>query len=771
MNSSDSEKEPLSAKIASPSIASIALNLPLHDSLDYLIPKELTHRIQIGTRVEVPLGRRRLVGICIGLKGESEIKKLREILRVLDEDPVLTPSLLALARFVATYYCCSLGEALGACLPAPVRNAKRGTPSKGEAILTLTRPRKEIEAYLNDLSPRLARQAETLRFLLQSEGPVPQREVIKRTFLTNRSPIETLIKNGLVSREHLAPETGLAFPGTGTSTSSPGEENPKSDGVPPIKGPILSAEQSLALEHVVQRVRAGTYRTILVLGVTGSGKTELYLRSIREVLDRGKKAIVLLPEIALTPQTVSRFAERFEHIAVLHSNLSDRERLLQWRAIRKGKADVVIGARSAVFAPVDPLGMIIVDEEHEPSYKQQSSPRYQARDLAIVRAEQSEAIVLLGSATPSLESFENARRGKYDLVMLRERIGGRPLPPVEIVDIGKEHAEQKRFALLSRRLHSLMTKTLDRGEQVLLFLNRRGFSTIVRCKRCGRVESCEMCEITLTYHQSMNRLRCHYCGLETLPPPACPDCEMPGMSYLGLGTEKIEDEIGRLFPNVPTARMDSDSMQGIGVYERTLDAFRKEEIQILIGTQMIAKGHDFPKVTLVGILMADSGLHLPDFRAAERTFQLVAQAAGRSGRGSQPGRVILQAYSVDHYSLLCGSSQDYGKFAETEIEHREVAGYPPFGKLGRIVVRSKSKEAAEAKAQAIRQLLSNRTGGEHGLSLLGPAPLFRLRGEFRFHLLVKAKEARPVLGALRTVLEAVPSDHRGHVALDMDPVG
>jgi primosomal protein N' (replication factor Y) len=527
----------------------------------------------------------------------------------------------------------------------------------------------------------------------------------------------------------------------------------------------LTPEQEAALTEIE---KGGV---VLLHGVTGSGKTEVYLRAIGRVVAQGKQAIVLVPEIALTPQTLARFKARFERVAVLHSVLTESDRAGQWRAIRAGEVDVVVGARSAVFAPTRALGLIVVDEEHEGAYKQENAPRYHAREVAVHRARAEGAAAVLGSATPSLESYHRARQGEYRMASLPRRIGGREMPVIEVVDMAAERAEVKHYPVISRRLEELIREASAQGEQVLLFLNRRGFLTHVSCPRCHWVLRCGRCDVTLTYHQKTDRAACHYCNRETPLPEACPDCHSGKLLRLGIGTERIEEEMRRLFPGRQVSRMDSDAMRTKRDYRASLGALWRGETDILVGTQMIAKGLDVPDVTLVGVTNADTAFHLPDFRAAERTFQLITQVAGRTGRGPRGGRVVVQTFNPNHYAIRQAAGYDYEGFADRELEMRRELGYPPFVPLVRLVVQGAGEDAVRRAAERLGEKLKA-SFDEEQARVLGPAPahFHRLKGRYRMHLLVKASSFETVLPLLRRFAEDASRGRALQVLLDVDPV-
>ena len=585
----------------------VALNLPVDREFQYRVPDGLRGQLALGARVQVPFRNRVATGFCVRFSTDVAHPRVRDVKGIVDDAPLLTDALLALARWIAERYACSLGEALSAVLPPSVR---RGQKTRTTTFVRTARPAAEIEEARAGFSGAAASRALILEALLGCPEGIELAELRRRIGCSD-SPVRTLERAGLVALEK-RPVRRVHLAETSGRTPAP----------PPV---TLDPTQQAALDALIPAMRAGDPRTFLLHGVTGSGKTEVYLRAIRDAVDRGRQAIVLVPEISLTPQTVARFRARFERVAVLHSHLTDAERRGYWEEIRDGNAQVVIGARSAVFAPTPALGLIVIDEEHETSFKQNSTPRYHAREVAVERGRLQRVPVVLGTATPALETYLRADRGEYGLLRMPNRIDDLPMPPVEIVDRTSEPRTHGPPGLIGRRLRNAMTQVLEQKDQILLFLNRRGHSTFLCCTRCGHVVRCERCEITLTYHRARRRASCHYCGFEIPPPTRCPACKGTSLRYLGAGTERIEEEVRDRFPNARVARMDSDTTRARGSVDETLGRFRDGQIDILVGTQMIAKGLDFPDVTLVGIVSPDITLNLPDFRASERTFQLVTQ--------------------------------------------------------------------------------------------------------------------------------------------------
>jgi primosomal protein N' (replication factor Y) len=537
---------------------------------------------------------------------------------------------------------------------------------------------------------------------------------------------------------------------------------------------VPNPDQEHALRTIIEALNARRQRTILIHGVTGSGKTEVYIQAIQEVIHFGRQAIVLVPEISLTPQTVERFRQRFGAVAVLHSHLSDAERHGHWQRIAEGAVSVVVGARSAIFAPTPHLGLIVLDEEHESSFKQESVPRYHARDVAIARAEAEEIPLVLGSATPSLESWQRAQNGAYTLVEMPRRVLGRPLPAVGTIDL---RAQQARGGMshgaISRQLHAAVSAALDEGGQVILLLNRRGFATHIQCPACGHVVRCPECDIALTHHRTEETALCHYCDFEVPAPTACPACNFAGIRYWGLGTQRLEAEVRARFPNVVALRMDTDTMQAPGSHERALGAFRAGKVRILLGTQMIAKGLDFPNVTLVGVINADTALHLPDFRAAERTFQLVTQVAGRTGRGPKGGRVLVQTFSPDHPAIQAAVRHDYAAFAAGELPMRQMLRYPPFTSMIRLVVRGPSQPIAAEFANYIAERLHTALEQRKtDARVLGPAPcpFARLKGKYRFQIQVQGPAGEQLRAAVAQATAGLEPPEDVQWIVDVDPV-
>ncbi|MCL7970784.1 MAG: primosomal protein N' [marine benthic group bacterium] len=739
----------------------IALPRPVFQSFAYRVPPALADAARPGVRVRVPFGKRHEIGVIEELTSEAPGRKVKKILEVLDREPVLSPALLRLCRWTSEYYAAPPGLVFRAALPPGLLGDSRpaGTEElKRQVIEIAGEPLTLLER--DRTFGRAKRQREAFE-TLESVGGSATVSHMEGHYGYSRSVLAGLVDRG-VARISMTTVTRDPFAGSGEDVVLPARLNERQE-------QVLAAltAQSLEPEPGVALLR----------GVTGSGKTVVYLRLIARALERGRSAIVLVPEIALTPQTVQRFRAAFgDDIAVLHSALSAGERHDAWRALRAGERRVVIGTRSAIFAPVPDPGVIILDEEHDGSYKQSDTPRYHARALAAVRGREEEALVVLGSATPSLESWHNAARGRYALLQLPDRATPNPLPAVEIVDLREVRnraleAGEAPESIVSPPLREAVQARLERREQSILLLNRRGYSTFLQCPACGKVWSCRSCNVSLTFHRARARLVCHHCAREEPVPGSCNECGEAELQFTGVGTEQVERRVAELFPAARILRMDVDTTGGKGAHGRLLEKVRRREVDILLGTQMIAKGLDFPGVTLVGVINADVGLNLPDFRAAERTFQLLAQVAGRAGRGGVPGEVLVQTARPHHPALQAALQHDYETFAEAELADREPPGYPPHRRLVNLIVSGTSEErvaeAAESTAATARQIVER-----HALSdiqVVGPAPcpIDRIRSRWRWHLLLKSPGARD-LGALIRYLARHHGQPAGGMRLEID---
>ncbi|MDI9569335.1 MAG: primosomal protein N' [Pseudomonadota bacterium] len=729
----------------------VAFPIPTEQVFDYAVPAPLAAAVAVGKRVRAPFGGKTQTGCIVAVAATADVENPKEIMEIVEARPLFGPRELAFYRWIAAYYLYPLGKALHEILPGG-KNIRSKTEKTARRMPTSAVP---------TLTPRQRLVLEALPEAGESDGI--SLAALRRDLGDVRTVVAALAKKGLV--EIGERETFRPLPRRR-------EVGPKAD------RPVLNAGQEAALREIVTSLRRGHFQTFLLHGVTGSGKTEVYLRAMEETRQGGGGAIYLVPEISLTPRLLARLEERFggDNIAVLHSGVSRAVRYDQWRLLESGRLSIAVGARSALFAPVRNLKLIVVDEEHDASYKQDERLPYHARDMAIVRGRLEGATVLLGSATPALQTYFNATRGKVSLLVMPKRIADRPLPAVEIVDMAMEKAlrEGEAGAVLSRRLLAAIAATLQRRQQALLLLNRRGYHTFLVCRDCGRPLRCRNCEVSLIHHADDNRWKCHYCDYSVTGQSVCSHCKSPRIVAYGMGTERLEDEIRARFPAARVRRMDSDTMDRQGAHEELLQALGAEEIDILVGTQMIAKGHDFPNVTLVGVVMADSALNLPDFRAAERTFQLLTQVSGRGGRGDHPGQVIIQTFNPGHYALQRAKDHDYEGFYREETRLRRGLSYPPYARLIQLTLscprQAEGEKAAAALAALARELLGG-SGERGGTTVAGPveAPLARLRGRYRWQILLKGDGSRAVRGLARELMARfrVPGVR---VKVDVDPV-
>ena len=795
----------------------VSLPVPLDHSFTYRLPETLRHRVAIGCRVLVPFGSRKLTGVVVKVHDDKPGGPLKDVLRLLDEEPVLAADLLSLGRWISQYYCAPLGEVLRGMTPlsGEVRKSKvysltdSGRDAARQLMLSATTGDPALEVlrllearplsaqYLHKKLPTAQRAIRALekKGFVSVEDLEAERDPLRASaarlrvswFAPNLSELKlTKRERELHAFLELHPGThnleqiDASVKGASQAARSLARrklvllepEAPAGVFASAAPARTLNPHQLGAYQQIEGALRAAKFHTFLLEGVTGSGKTEVYLKSIDACLALGRSALLLVPEIALTPAVAGQFLNRFgDQVAILHSAFHDAERAEQWRRIRTGAATVVVGTRSGVFAPVRNLGLVVIDEEHDQSYKQQETPRYNGRDVAIVRAQEAGAVAVLGSATPSLESRYNAERGKYSRIELPERIERRPLPDVEVIDMRQEFLETRKLATFSRRLIESISERLERREQTMLLLNRRGFSSFVACRSCGERIQCVNCAVTLTFHRRDRRMLCHYCNYAQKVPAACPKCGSEYLHFVGTGSEKVEEELHRDFPEARIARMDRDTVSGKRHFESILHDFREGNYDILVGTQMIAKGHDIPNVTLVGIVSADVGLGLPDFRAAERTFQLLTQAAGRAGRGDLPGIVLIQTINPEHYAIRFASGQNYAGFYAKEIQFRKLMRYPPFSALANVLVRSQKQDEALAMSAELGRLLDP---APDGIRVLGPAeaPVPKLKSEFRYQLLLKAGSRKRLNEVLRDIQQFASTKKWAATALviDVDPL-
>ena len=695
--------------------------------LDYALPLG-TDSIERGCRVEIPLRGGKAVGTVLQTvePEDAQSYRLRPILRTVDDQPIVSPALLDLAEWAANYYAVPIEQMIRCIVPEAVRQERHEEKTR-KILELLSFPDDE---QLNKINARAPRQASILRYLHDSpDKRAPLSDLGGSPALT---PARSLAKQGLV---RICEETVHRDPAAGENFA-------------PTSPLELNEEQAAALAKINEAFDAGSSRPILLQGVTGSGKTEVYLQAAARTMAAGKGVLILVPEISLTPQTMARFKSRFADtpgaVAILHSAMSDGERFDEWHAIRRGKARIAIGPRSAVFAPVQQLGLIIVDEEHDASYKQENSPRYQGRDLAVVRAKMEGATIVLGSATPSLESLHNAQIGKYSLLRLEHRADGQRLPLTRVLDMRTEPKDKRYQGILSERLRMAIDERLQRGEQTILLLNRRGFARALQCPDCGHIVTCEHCSLPMTYHLTENRLICHICGYRAAVPHECPACHSRGILLEGCGTQKVEAILRRCYPQARLQRVDADVAARKNALRDILADFRAHRIDILLGTQMISKGLDFPGVTLVGVLNADIGLSIPDPRAGERSFQLLTQVAGRAGRGDLDGEVIIQTFTPQAAAIQFARRHDTDGFAESELALRRQFGYPPFSHMAVLTVRSATEDLARLGIETLHRRLSDALPANVNLSPPIPSPIAKSYGQYRFQCTLSAPSARPI---------------------------
>jgi len=734
--------------------AEVAVPLHVFQTFTYRLSPEQSVEAQVGARLVVPLGRSVVTAYIVGLSDEppenlAEID-IKDAQSLVDSTPVCSAEILQLARWVADYYACPLGEVIKAALPPGMSPKRRDG--------TFAKPK--LRRFVRLLQPSEQKLTEAQRRVittLENSGPMSLQSLLQ-TASVSASTIYSLEKKAVlevyveaIRRDPLADASGLKS-----------------------AAHTLTPAQSSVLTQIEQQIDSESYSAFLLHGVTGSGKTEIYMRAIDKTLQLGRSAMMLVPEIALTPVFSRGLRARFgDRVAIFHSSLQKGERFDEWTRVKNGDARVVIGTRSAVFAPAKNLGLIVVDEEHESSYRQQESPYYNARDVAIVRAQKEAATVVLGSATPSLESFNNARKGKYQLLTLPERIAARPMATARIIDMRNVFARHGKPRVFSDELLEAIRETHERQEQSIILLNRRGYSSFILCRSCGETVQCPNCDVTLTYHRSERVIVCHYCNHREAVPRVCPSCGKKYIYYVGEGTEQLEEMLKLLFPALRVARIDRDTTARRKVFEQSLADFSAGRIDTLVGTQMLAKGHDFPNVTLVGVVSVDAGLALPDFRSAERTFQLITQVAGRAGRGDRPGRVLIQTYHPYHYALRHACAQDYEGFYEEELRYRQNHSYPPFVALASLLVHGPDLGRVRSDSLELRKQLDV-ANEERKCRILGPAPapLSRLKGEHRFQILMKSRSRKHLREVADAALKSVSENgiNLRSINLEIDPV-
>jgi primosomal protein N' (replication factor Y) len=744
--------------------AEVAVPVPVRGLLTYRVPDTLRERVRPGARALVALGSRRMTGIVVSTRpaGDPAPAGLRPLVEILDQEPLISEELLSFVLRAAEYYLCPPGEALRAALPPGMSGAERGGGVKRRAEPATVPCARLADAPPGDASQLLARAPARLRLLsrLPLDGTAVPVDELRRFNPRASHLLALLAEQGWVELVRRPPP-----PDPLLSSGAPPER------VPPEPTP----EQARALEAIGAALDARGYRGFLLHGVTGSGKTEVYLRAIARVLAGDRSALVLVPEIALTPQLVARFRARFgDLVGVLHSGLTQRQRLREWSRVRAGDARVAIGARSAVFAPVERLGIVVVDEEHDPSFKQDEGFRYNGRDLALMRAQRAGAVAVLGSATPALETYFNSERGKLERLVLPSRVTPRPLPRVEIVDLRRHRSGPGGQSVVTGPLAHALERSLDDGLQSIVFLNRRGYAPVLSCGACGEAVRCRSCSVALTFHQRTGLLECHYCAHGEPVPEACPACAAADLFFVGAGTEQAEELLREVLgPRARVARLDSDVAPG-RASEGVLDKMRAGETNVLVGTQLVTKGHDLPGVSVVGVLLADASLHIPDFRATERTFQLLTQVAGRAGRGEVMGTVIIQTYLPTHPAIRCAASHDYETFYRFEMAARTELDYPPLSRLAAIRLSARDEARARDGAQRLADLAlasPEVTGGRVQVRGPAPAPLAMIRGRYRYRILLKTHSRAP-LRSLLARLAGPAGKLKGQVriSVDIDPV-
>jgi primosomal protein N' (replication factor Y) len=730
--------------------ADVVFNRAVDEAYSYLVPDRLRGLIAAGQRVKAPFGKgdRPAVGYCVSVGPPRTTHRLKTLEAILDREPLLSPEMLRLTRWIADHYLCAWGQVLEGVVPAGVKK------HAGTRLLTYFRPADNAVNRAAELK-LTAKQRAVLDVLLSAGGPLRGDELAELAGC-GAGPIQLLRGKGVIVATR---RRTLAMP-TATPVAEPAAEI------------VLNADQLRALDAIRAVIEVQRHETILLHGVTGSGKTEVYIRAIQEVVGYGRQAIVLVPEISLTPQTIRRFRSRFNSVAVLHSHLSDAERHWQWQQIARGAVQVVVGARSAVFAPAPHLGMIVIDEEHETTFKQETVPRYHAVEVARQRAVMRGVPLILGSATPTLESWLRVQQGHDRLLSLPNRVEALPLPPVTVVDV-RNDPQIGNGQAIGRALQTAMRQALGEGGQVILFLNLRGYSPALWCRSCGESLRCPNCDVSLTWHRDRGVVICHFCELTAAPPERCPRCGKPGLRYVGIGTQRLEQEVRIKFPDCHAVRMDSDSMKKPGSHDVALEAFRRGEVRILLGTQMIAKGLDFPNVTLVGVIDADTMLHQPDLRAAERTFQLLAQVSGRTGRSRRGGRVLVQTANPEEPAIKLAAMHDYPAFAERELKHRRELQSPPFVRMARVILRGPREELVKETARSFaEQLRAAAETTQSPVRILGPAPApaAKLKSLYRYHFRLTAPTTEQIHTLWKQVAPQLPRASDVEFVIDVDPL-
>lgn len=733
--------------------ASVVLDVALDKLLDYSIPAELSQQARPGVRIEVPVRSRIQKGYIVAVKDSSAFSQVRPISKIVSEGELITPQLFELALWMAKYYCTPLQQILKTVLPSSIR---KDMQHKQQLYVMRKKTREEIKEYCEKMRSRYPLQAEVLDTMLIVKKGILLTELLEQS-KCSRSSVNALVKKGFLEIDIVRVDRSPLV----------NEEYFKT------KPKILNVEQNVALKKIIESLKENRFETHLLFGVTGSGKTEVYLQAIEYALEQGKGTIMLVPEISLTAQTIERFRSRFDQkIAILHHRLSHGERFDEWHNIRSGKASIVIGARSAIFSPVQNLGLIIVDEEHEQSYKQSDEqPCYNARDVAVMRGKMSNSSVILGSATPSLESYYNAINKKYTLSKLTIRADTAQMPHMTIVDMKKEFEKAKGFTNFSEKLIEGIKKRFESGEQTILFLNRRGYHTTLLCLQCREAIKCQHCDLALTFHLGNNSLACHLCGYNRTPPPTqCPKCQHANpMKYRGVGTELIEKNLYALFPGIRTLRMDGDTTRHKGSHQKLLKAFSSGKADVLIGTQMIAKGLHFPNVTLVGVLNSDSSLNIPDFRASETVFQLITQVSGRAGRGEMPGEVILQTNMPENSTIQLAAASDYEKFFEEEMSIRKVFNYPPYLNMIKVIFSGPQQQETLVYAEQVREWMMAQLGSQFEWHMVIPAAHAKVKDHYRYQFLLRGTNIYAFQRMLEDFQQAVKLSRKIKMRIDVNP--
>lgn len=728
-----------------PFFADIVFDMPMRQNFQYLIPEKLETSLKLGQFVKVPFGRSEEIGVIIGFSKTPvcDIKKIKKIIDIINHQVIVPEDLLKLTEWISNYYESSWGEAIFAGTPSSIR---KKSLKYIKAISLNTEPFEE---------PAHEKQREIINYLRTQSNPVPAPYLLGKMQFSGSS-LKTLLHQKKVILTKV--EDGFQ------------EELPDFVETPKESPLILNEEQTLAVNKISNSFAPKSFKVFLLHGITGSGKTEVYLQVIQKCLEQGKQAIVLVPEISLTPQTVGRFKNRFQRIAIMHSSLTEISRLSEWRKIQMGEIDIVVGARSAIFAPLTNIGVIIVDEEHDSSYKQDRTPRYNARDLAIIRGKNSDAVVILGSATPSLDSWHNTKNGKYELITLKKRAGSGLLPTFHIIDLKNEVIHNRKFEIFSDFLLQELKENLKNKMQSIIFINRKGFYPHLSCRKCKETIKCKSCDIRLTIYKNDNHAACNYCGYKISIPKNCPTCGHSDIIFRGYGTERVTETLKLLIPEARILRMDAKTMTTSAIHEKAYNEFKSHQYDILVGTQMISKGLDFPKVTLVGILQIDASLAFLDFRMAEKTYQIISQVSGRAGRAENPGKVVIQTFTPEHYVIEYASETNFKSFAQKELENRRMLFYPPYSRLAKFLFKGKNEDKLLNYINNITPFLKI-IAEDTKVNCLGPAPagIEKLENEYRMQFLIKADSVKTRKAFIEKAIEMLKPVNGINYIIDVDP--